>query len=956
MVAYVPNNGYLVRGDERASEQMMQAARSAYDRGEGFLQWEGPFLDEYKLHPSLAAFMKEPETEVTIAVQVARSAINFDGGAEADLETTKRLSSSVIIDSYEVLGFSNLKLRVEAGRIADIAALANVVNIEPWSPPRMLDERAAQIVAGDLTSDGKQARGPGYMDWLAARGLAAKFNFAIDVTDSGIDRGSTASDKLHPDFLDSNNQSRVIYARDYTRELDASDLPGHGTINLSIAAGSNASNDTGARDSAGFKHGVGVAPFALLGSSKIFQSTGVFDISEPYTSIISAAYRDGARISSNSWGESRNEYSLDAQEYDARARDAVPAEPGRQEMVICFSAGNAGPNRAISSPSSAKNVISVGASENARTEGQDGCGVENADANNALDMAFFSSGGPLFDGRSKPDIVAPGSHIQGAASQHEEFDGTGVCGEDFDKPYFPAGQTLYTWSSGTSHSTPAVAGAAALVRQFFLNRGQEPSAALIKALLTNTTTYMTGEGAGGNLPHSNQGWGLLNIGRSFDPASKIFIDQTHTFTDSGQEFIITGEIRDTSLPFRVTLAWSDAPGLSAFASWVNNLDLEVVINGQVYRGNNMSGQESEPGGEANTKDNLEGVWLPAGTRGAFAIRIRAQNIAGDGVPGNQNAADQDFALVVYNGERRDLAVAALEEIAISGGADSVADPGETVSMKVTVKNHSTIPLTGGRASLTTETQGVTVTKGAVDFPQIAPGATGETVTGFEFTIDFSVACGSAIDFTLEISSGGSSSRVPVSVRTGSAESVEVFADDIETGEAKWTHGSLMKKKKDRIDTWVISGKRFRSGSSAWFTPNPGKAIDANLDTVSIQLPSDGRNLQLVFYQTFEFEPGRWDGGVIEISTGGSFEDLGPKIIRGGYNGTIRETGSNRLSGREGWVDGRFGPLQQVVVDLSSFAGKTVKIRFRIGTDRNFKALGWYIDDVIIAGEQVSCAN
>ncbi|HWP43031.1 MAG TPA: S8 family serine peptidase, partial [Blastocatellia bacterium] len=418
IIAYVPNNGYLVRGDDRASQLLLSAASSAYDRGDGFMQWEGPFLDEYKIHPALLADMKEAEGELAVSVQIARGRGDFAGAADADVDAVKRLASSIIIDSYEVAGFTNLKLRVEPGRISEIAALANVVNIEPWTEPRLFDERAAQIVAGEMAEDGKQVRGPGYLDWLAARGFATRFSFAIDVTDTGLDRGATEADKLHTDFLDSNGRSRVVYARDYTRELEAGDTAGHGTINLSIAGGSGFSSEAAARDSDGFRHGVGIAPFALLGSSKIFQTTGRFDISEPYSHLVAISYSNGARILSNSWGSITNEYSLDAQEYDARARDAVPAQLGNQEMVICFSAGNAGPIRAIGSPGSGKNVIAVGASENVRAGGIDGCGVENVDADNAMDMSFFSSGGPLFDGRLKPDIVAPGTHMQGAASQH----------------------------------------------------------------------------------------------------------------------------------------------------------------------------------------------------------------------------------------------------------------------------------------------------------------------------------------------------------------------------------------------------------------------------------------------------------------------------------------------------------------------------------------------------------
>jgi hypothetical protein len=952
IVAYVPNNGYLVRGNEAASRRLLGANRAAARQGESFIQWEGPFIDQYKIHPALAAQMNAGQGgEAVVAVQIASQ----NAQPDRDVEAAKGLASSTIGEPYPVLNFTNLKMRVELSKIGEIAQLAGVVNIEPWSPPQLFDERASQISAGELSDDGKQARGPGYIAWLSGRGLASRFGFSIDVVDSGIDRGSTSADKLHPDFLDSSGQSRVVYARDYTSELDPGDAFGHGTINLSIAGGASSSAAQGLRDSSGFNYGLGIAPSAPLGSSKIFQSTGKFDLVEPFTKLISEAYRDGARVQSNSWGEISNQYSLDSQEYDARVRDALPSQAGNQEMTICFAAGNAGPNRRVGSPSTAKNVISVAAGESFRKDGEDGCGADDSDADNAMDIAFFSSGGPLFDGRLKPDIAAPGTHIQGAASQHPDFEGGGVCGEDFDKPYFPKGQTLYTWSSGTSHSTPQVAGGAALARQFFLSRGEEPSAALIKAMLVNSTTYMTGDLASGNLPHPRQGWGRMNLTRAFDNASRIIINQSHSFNDSGQSFVITGEVRDSSQPFRVTLAWSDAPGLSAFAPWVNDLDLEVTINGQLYRGNNFLNDVSRPGGEANVKDNVEGVWLPAGTRGTFVIRIKATTVAGDGVPSNADSTDQDFALVVYNGERKDVGVAMLDNVTVAGGSNTSVDPGETVSMKVSVTNASPVASINGRGTLSTPTRGVSITAATADYSAIAPGATGENATPFTFTVDRTVACGSLIDFVLDVESQGAVSRIPFSVFVGSKQAVELFKDDVESGQSKWTHGSLVKKKKNRIDTWTVSTKRFHSGASAWFTPALGKPTDVNLDTLSISLPADGRNLQLVFYHTYEFESGGFDGAVLEISTGGAFEDLGSKIVQGGYNGTLFRTSSNPLSERAGWIEGRHGALQPVVVDLSSYAGKSVVIRFRVGTDANVKGLGWYIDDVQIKGDRVSCS-
>ena len=136
--------------------------------------------------------------------------------------------------------------------------------------------------------------------------------------------------------------------------------------------------------------------------------------------------------------------------------------------------------------------------------------------------------------------------------------------------------------------------------------------------MIGTASYLTGEGAGGDLPGAGQGWGLLNLNRAFDSASKVFVNQSTTFSDSGQEFVLTGEVKDSSQPFRVTLAWSDAPGFSGFAPWVNDLDLEVSINGQVYRGNNFVGQNSQPGGASDTKKSLqEYASASAGVSGRF---------------------------------------------------------------------------------------------------------------------------------------------------------------------------------------------------------------------------------------------------------------------------------------------------------------------------------------------------
>ena len=105
---------------------------------------------------------------------------------------------------------------------------------------------------------------------------------------------------------------------------------------------------------------------------------------------------------------------------------------------------------------------------------------------------------------------------------------------------------------------------------------------------------------------------------------------------------------------------------------------------------------------------------------------------------------------------------------------------------------------------------------------------------------------------------------------------------------------------------------------------------------------------LTFWHRYAFEGTSYDGSVLEISTdhGDSWSDLGMYIAENGYNGTIDTYYSNPLGGRNGWT-GDLTDWTQVKVDLSSFTGQEVMIRWRLGCDSSVGDIGWYIDDVQI---------
>ncbi|HJQ67450.1 MAG TPA: S8 family serine peptidase [Blastocatellia bacterium] len=622
IVSYMPNNAYVVRAKAGAALSL------PFFKNNSFAQYVGDYEPAYRLSPALQAIRKEPaETLVDVTVQV------IDGPeAERTIADLKTISNEVV-NNYQVLNYHNVELRVAVGRLAEIARLDSVFAIEERGQRRKLDEAQGQIVAGNLT--GNLPTSPGYITWLGGKGfMSAQFtSFVVNVVDDAYSLTG------HPDLV----TGRIAFQNNPTNQTGAQG--GHGFLNSHIIGGINTGTGAAVEDANGYNYGLGIAPFARMGVTAIFGPTGASS-----TTWESTAYGQSARISSNSWGFTNVfRYDTNAQAYDRIVRDAQTGTAGHQQMTVVFAAGNDGSGaNTIGSPGTAKNIICVGAGENVRQTGTDGCAVGNTGADSANDIIGFSSRGPVNsaggDGRVKPDIMAPGTHIEAGVPQ-SNYNGSSVCNQ-----FWPTGQTLYGWSSGTSHSCPAVAGGAALVYQDFLNQGfAAPSPAMVKAYLMNSATHMTGVGANDTLPSNNQGMGRMNLGRAFDGTARILQDQTTVLGATGQTHQVTGSVQSTGQPFRVTLAWTDAPGPTSGAPYVNNLDLEVTVGGNTYRGNVFSGANSVTGGVADTRNNVESVFIPAGVSGSFTVTVRATNIAGDGVPGGADTTDQDFALIIYNG-------------------------------------------------------------------------------------------------------------------------------------------------------------------------------------------------------------------------------------------------------------------------------------------------------------------
>ncbi len=672
IVDFIPDFAYLVYGDALALSRVRDLGRSP-DSG---VRWEGLFAGELKID----ARVYELESK---GVQPDFYTIQLIADPASNPDTLSLIRSADFAESrvWQFRHYVNVEARVPFGALSAIASRPDVISIQPDMTPTLLDERQNLILANRLTTSGGNTvpvppggtGGVGYLDWLASVGFTqAQFDasgFSVDVSDQGLDNGTTQPNHFalwkggDPGSPLDPSRSLVVYNKQEgtagTTDLTGCGGIGHGTWTSHVVSGNVASvSRSFPHGDDNFHYAGGVAPFARIGNSVFFTTGGTFTNPNVVNST-SRAYSNlgtnvnGARISNNSWGAAvSGGYNANSQAYDGLVRDAQPTgsthpAPGNQEYVVVVSAGNSGPGtQTMGAPATGKNVIAVGGSQNVRP------GV--GDAVNADAMYNSSSRGPTADGRIKPDLIAPATNIAGGVVMNDRSTAPpgnwNPCYTGTFLPTSPVQQRFYRTGNGTSFSGPAVAGAAALLRQWFINQSFDPpSPAMTKAWLAGTATYMAT--LTDNLPSNNQGLGRMNLERAFDSTPRAFRDQlpADRFTNSGQVRSFRGTVSASDKPFRVVLAWTDVPGSTTGNTFVNNLDLRVTVGGQTYLGNRFAGANSVTGGTADARNNMEAVFLPAGVSGPFNITIAATNVSAPADP-TISGPNQDFALKVYNSD------------------------------------------------------------------------------------------------------------------------------------------------------------------------------------------------------------------------------------------------------------------------------------------------------------------
>ena len=328
-----------------------------------------------------------------------------------------------------------------------------------------------------------------------------------------------------------------------------------------------------------------------------------------------------AMFQSNSWGDARvRAYTSISQEMD----DII----WLYDVAIFQSQSNAG-NQDSRPQAWAKNVISIGALNHYDTPSlADDC------------WCFGASIGPAADGRIKPDLAYW-----------------------YDAIYTTTTGSGYTSGfNGTSAATPITAGIGGLFFQMWADNilgndppgstafEKRPHASTMKALMINTAEQYPFTGTADDRTRMHQGWGLPSAKRFYDRAPLMRVVNEENPLQELDVHTYTASVPPGQTELKVTMVYTDRAGTTSSALHrINDVTLKVTdpFGTTTWWGNVGLdvGVWSVAGGAADTKNNVENVFIQNPAAGDWTIEVSADDLNLD-QHSETPEVDQDYALVV----------------------------------------------------------------------------------------------------------------------------------------------------------------------------------------------------------------------------------------------------------------------------------------------------------------------
>ena len=346
-------------------------------------------------------------------------------------------------------------------------------------------------------------------------------------------------------------------------------------------------------------------------------------------------------------------------------------------------------------------------------------------------------------------------------------------------------------------------------------------------------------------------------------------------------------------------------------------------------------------------DDVRIAWQAFARRGLGTGAVAPPRNSGDNV-----GVTESFEL------RKDLAVV---DIRLNDGLqncddDGFLDAGELGTLEVDIVNGA-VDLDDAEVTVIAD-RDISFPMGAtISVPVVAPG--GRTTVEIPVRLD-AMANVSLVNFSVTVTAADllnppSRNRV-FDARVNADEARDAArTDDVEATASAWT----VTYDDALTEPTLFARREISLAAHDWFTPDFGAGrSDQSLVSPELNVSADG-DFVVAFDHKYQFETTNnvhYDAAVLEITNDGgeTWVDAG-NLTETGYNGQVTDLGGNNrnpLFDRQAWVDKNpsYPNADRVTVNLGAqFAGDTVQIRFRMGTDPAVGGEGWSLDNFAVEG-------
>jgi serine protease AprX len=427
-----------------------------------------------------------------------RTKVDLDKVVFADLPVSdtyvSRISSLGAVPRRTSRWLNAATFEIPAGKLDEIAALPFVSEIRPmmvFTNPILEPDDSTITRAPELTPAGDQY-GPSVAQLVQINVLNAH---EAGWTGNGVTLAimDTGYRKTHRAFASHYTHNRVLGEWDFVfndsnTANETGDLSGqwsHGTYIWSVSAG----------ESFGHVYGPAYEANIILCKTEDLRSETTVE-EDNWVAALEFADSIGTDVITTSLGYKAFDTGADYTYEDMDGQTAtISIAAGTCDglgIVMCNSMGNSGPSaNSLSAPADAFNILAVG---NVKLDGT---------------IAGSSSRGPTYDGRIKPEVCALGTSVACAS---------------------PGGDSIYTAMSGTSLSTPLIAGAACLVIQAHPDWTPTQVRKALKMTADRAAT-----------PDNTFGWGVINVmaAIAWDPTSGCCVYPTVGNLDHSADGLVT---------------------------------------------------------------------------------------------------------------------------------------------------------------------------------------------------------------------------------------------------------------------------------------------------------------------------------------------------------------------------------------------------------------------------------